>query len=79
MPRKSPPTPAPAAAPRRYATLEEAADYLGGCNPRTVRREIARGRLTGYKLGRLVRVDLNEVDALLEPITTTKGRGRAAS
>jgi excisionase family DNA binding protein len=74
MPRKSPPTPAPAATPR-YASLEEAAAYLGGCNPRTVRREIARGRLTGYKLGRLVRVDLNEVDALLRPIPNVRKAG----
>jgi len=32
---------------------------------------IARGELAGYRAGpRLLRVDLNEVDALLKPIPT---------
>jgi excisionase family DNA binding protein len=57
----------------RYAPLPQAADYAA-CSPRTIRRMIAAGLLTGYRLGpRLVRVDLNEVDALLHPIPTTRG------
>jgi excisionase family DNA binding protein len=53
---------------RRLANIAEAADYIGA-NPRTIRRYIASGRLTGYRVGpRLIRVDLNEVDALLRPI-----------
>jgi excisionase family DNA binding protein len=57
---------------RRYASLEEAASYLG-CNIRTIRRRIAAGELTGYRLGsRIIRVDLEEVNALLEPIPTVK-------
>lgn len=56
------------AANRRYVTLEEAGDLLG-CHPRTVRRLIAAGRLTGYRLGgRLLRVDLAEVDAVMRPL-----------
>lgn len=52
---------------RRYATLQQAADYLGVCN-RTIRQMIADGRLTGYRNGRrLVRVDLDEVDAQMKP------------
>ena len=52
---------------RRYAKLAEAADYLG-VTDRTVRQMIADGRLTGYRSGtRLVRVDLNEVDAAMKP------------
>ena len=52
---------------RRYASQAEAAEYLG-VTPRTVRQMIADGRLTGYRSGtRLVRVDLNEVDAAMRP------------
>ncbi|MAS06189.1 MAG: DNA-binding protein [Ahrensia sp.] len=54
-------------AQRRYSKLSEAAEYLG-VTTRTVRAMIADGRLTGYKSGnRLVRVDLNEVDAAMQP------------
>lgn len=53
--------------PRRYAPLKEAAEYLG-VTDRTIRQMIADGRLTGYRSGkRLVRVDLNEVDAAMQP------------
>jgi excisionase family DNA binding protein len=66
------PTPAPAAT-RRYASLADAAIYLG-VNERTIRRQIADGRLTGYRLGdRLIRVDLNELDESLRPIPTVGG------
>lgn len=52
---------------RRYAKLKEAAAYLH-VTERTVRQMIADGRLVGYRSGgRLVRVDLNEVDAAMQP------------
>lgn len=52
---------------RRYAKQSEAAEYLG-VKPRTIRQMIADGRLTGYRSGhRLVRVDLNELDAAMQP------------
>lgn len=52
---------------RRYATLFEAAEYLG-VTDRTVRKMIADGRITGYRSGtRLVRVDLNDIDAAMQP------------
>lgn len=52
---------------RRYVKLAEAAEYLG-VTDRTVRQMIADGRLTGYRAGnRLVRVDLNEIDAAMVP------------
>jgi excisionase family DNA binding protein len=54
---------------RRLASVDDAAAYLG-VSPKTVRRSIARGQLTGYRLGRLVRVDLDEIDADLQPIPT---------
>jgi excisionase family DNA binding protein len=52
---------------RRYATINETAEYLG-ITGRTVRQMIADGRLTGYRSGaRLVRLDLNQVDAAMTP------------
>jgi excisionase family DNA binding protein len=54
---------------RRYASLADAAAYVD-CNERTLRRHIAAGRLHGYRLGKLVRVDLTELDALMKPIPT---------
>jgi len=44
-----------------------------GVHPKTIRRRIASGELTGYKLGdRLVRVDAAEVDRLFKLIPTAK-------
>lgn len=58
---------------RRLAPLNGAAEYAG-VHPRTLRRRIADGSLTGYRMGpRIIRVDLNEVDALLTPILTVAG------
>jgi len=38
---------------------------------KTIRRRIAEGSLTGYRMGpRILRVDLNELDALMRPIPT---------
>jgi excisionase family DNA binding protein len=67
---KSPPRPVQPAGPnratrRRYVKIAEAADYLK-VTDRTIRQMIADGRLTGYRSGtRLVRVDLDEVDAAM--------------
>ena len=66
---------------RRYVTVREAADYLQ-ISDRTVRRLIADGELTGYRMGRsrrVIRVDLNEIDEQLmrpinEPARTRKRR-----
>lgn len=58
--------------PRRWASLAEGADYLEVAQ-KTLRRLIAAGTVTGYRLGRRsVRVDLNELDALLRPIPSAK-------
>lgn len=63
---------------RRHASIEQAATYVG-CNPRTIRRYITRGLLTGYRLGpRLLRVDLNELDELMRPIPSAGGGPNAA-
>ena len=56
---------------RRYISIAEAADYLQ-ISTRTVRRLISDGELNGYRIGqsgRLIRVDMNEIDAqLMRPI-----------
>ena len=53
-----------------YLTIQEAAEMLG-VHKRTVRRRIADGTLTGYRVGpHLIRLDPAEVDALLRPIPT---------
>jgi len=60
---------------RSYASIEQADDLLG-CSPRTVRRMIAAGEITGYRLGkRLLRVDLLEVESRLRRIPTAVGGG----
>lgn len=59
---------------RRYETLQSAADRLA-VDPRTLRRWIAAGRLEAYRTGpRLLRLDVDEVDALLAPVSTARGR-----
>ncbi len=52
----------------QYVTIAEAAVRLG-VNPKTLRRRIADGTLTGHRVGpRLIRLDPAEVDALLRVI-----------
>ena len=61
--------------PDRLAKIAVAAEQNGVCG-RTIRNYIARGRLTGYRMGeRLLYVDLDEVDALFTPVATTSGDG----
>lgn len=49
----------------RYVRYPAAAEYLD-CTVRTIRAMVADGRLRGYRSGtRLVRVDLNDIDAHL--------------
>ncbi len=49
---------------RRWASVKEAAAYLG-CSTRTVENRIAAGWLPRYKNGHLVLVDLDDVDAMI--------------
>jgi excisionase family DNA binding protein len=57
---------------KRYATLAQAAEYLS-CNERTLRRQIAAGKLPAYRLGKLIRIDLADLDALIKPVPTVDG------
>lgn len=62
----------PSPTSRRYVSIQDAAAYLG-LTDGGVRKFISEGRLTGYRLGkRAIRVDLNEVEDLLQPIPTAK-------
>lgn len=59
---------------QQYASIEDAANLLK-CSTRTIRRLIASGELTGYRVGkRLLRVDLADVQAMLRPIPTAGRR-----
>ena len=61
MPRHNPDGAASPA--RRFATVQEAAEIYH-IDHKTIRRWIASGLIHGYRVGdRLVRVDLNEVEA----------------
>lgn len=58
---------------RELGTLAQGAKALG-CSPRTIRRYIAAGTLTGYRVGpRNLRVDMAEVEALARPIPAASG------
>lgn len=55
---------------RRLASISAAADYAD-ISTRTLRRYIAEGRITGYRVGpRLVKVDLADLDRIVRPIPT---------
>lgn len=60
--------------PRRWASMKETGVYLGVAE-RTVRYMIDDGRITAYRLGKTVRIDLNEVDGSLVPFGGAVGRG----
>ncbi len=58
---------------RRLASINAAAEYAD-VSAKTIRRRISDGTIKGYKLGsRTIRVDLNELDAIMRPIPTAGG------
>lgn len=62
--------------PPRRVKLPAAAEQYG-VSVKTLRRRIASGELTAHRLGaRIILVDLDELDALLRPISG--GPGAAA-
>ena len=56
---------------QRFVSQEDAAARWG-VSVDTIRRLIAAGKITGYRLnGRIIRVDVAEVDAAFKPIPTS--------
>jgi excisionase family DNA binding protein len=54
--------------PKRLESISAAAAYAD-VHPRTIRRYIAAGRLTAYRVGpRLIKVDIADLEALLTPV-----------
>lgn len=60
--------------PRRWLSTAEAADYLG-VTTRSVREYISKGVLPARKIrsGKSIRIDIDDLDRLLEPIRTVDG------
>jgi excisionase family DNA binding protein len=60
---------APGRATRRWLSQQEAAEYLG-VTDRTIRNYVARGLVPAHRIrgSRLIRFDINELDAALRPI-----------
>jgi excisionase family DNA binding protein len=58
--------------PPRWARLDLAAEYAD-VHPMTLRRWAAAGRLPMFKFGRGVRVDLNDIDALMRRVPSSGG------
>ncbi len=62
---------------RRLVGLDVAAAHAD-VSTKTIRRRIADGTIAGYRVGRLVKVDLNDLDRLVRPIPTVRGGGAVA-
>ena len=66
-------------AQRRLSSIPDAADEYG-VHHQTIRRWISSGRIVGYRFGeRMLRVDLDELDALLRPLATAPATRGGAS
>jgi excisionase family DNA binding protein len=58
---------------RHLVNITQAAEYAD-VHPMTLRRWIAAGRVPAYRAGpRLLKVDLNELDAMLRPVPVGGG------
>jgi excisionase family DNA binding protein len=63
----------PPPATRRLVGINQAAKYAD-VHPITLRRWVAAGRVPAYRAGpRLLKIDLNELDAMLSPVVTAGG------
>lgn len=71
MPSTTPPAPKRRRAPQRYVpnlgSVDAAAEIMD-CHRRTVLRKINAGELKAYRVGRHLKVDLNEVLDQLQPV-----------
>ena len=63
---------------RRLVSQQAAAEFLG-VTERTIRNYVSRGQLRAYRVGgRVVRIDQDDIDAMLRPIPTAGGGSRAS-
>jgi excisionase family DNA binding protein len=59
-------------APKRLKSIAAAAEYAD-LSQRTIRRYVAAGTITGYRVGpRLIKIDLNELDRLARPVAAAR-------
>lgn len=61
-----------APAHRRLVSLDSAAAQLD-VSPRTIRRRINDGTIPGYRIGRLLRVDPDDLNRITRPATVKAG------
>lgn len=62
----------------KFASLATAAD-IAGVSVKSIRRYIAAGRITGYRVGpRMIRVNIAELQDLLAPIPTGAAQSQKA-
>ncbi len=59
--------------PRQLISTTKAAKILN-VSPNTIRKFIADGSLTGYTVGRLVKLDATEIDTFIERHSTRAAR-----
>lgn len=55
---------------RQLISTTKAAERLNVC-PNTVRQFIADGKFKGYKVGRLIKLDANEIEAFLDRVASS--------
>lgn len=64
-------------ATRRLVGINQASEYAD-VHPITIRRWISAGRVPAYRAGpRLLKVDLNELDAMMRRVPTVSGGANA--
>lgn len=62
----------PAKTTRSFISIQQAATHVG-VHTKTIRRWIAQGKLTAYRpSARVIRLDANEVDRMMESTATTR-------
>ena len=62
---------------RRYGSVGDAARCVR-LSEKTIRRYITSGRLPAYRLGGAIRIDMDELEALMQPVTV-RGQAHAAA
>jgi excisionase family DNA binding protein len=73
----TPPRPKPRPPHRRYESIPSAA-ARAGVTTRSIRRWIAAGELTAFRMGpRLIRLDADELDRRMQPIPGATAGGGA--